>query len=92
MVQAIVVAQSVVIWWWGRDIRLSEAGLLWDRRLIRWPDVHEQWDPDRDALTLYGLDQRGVELRCDAVVPEKQRTAVESLLREKLQTPDWQPH
>lgn len=81
-----LMAFSIALWWWGRDIRLSAAGVLWDKRFIRWSEVHERWDPDRDALTLHGPDQHGVELVCDVVISEKQRGEVEALLREKRQT------
>ena len=81
-------AICVTLWWWQSDIRLCSAGVLWDRRYIRWDDAQAKWDPDRDAVTLYGPDQRGVELRCDAAVPDQQRSRVETLLEEKrCQTP-----
>src|SRR5688572_14694907 len=30
LVLAVVSAQSIVLWWWGQEARLSEAGVLWD--------------------------------------------------------------
>jgi hypothetical protein len=77
-------AYSVTLWWWGRDIRLCEAGVLWDRRIISWPEVHERWDPDRDTLTLFGLDQHKNRLVCAVLVPEQRREAVLALLQEKI--------
>jgi hypothetical protein len=79
-------AICISLWWWGSDIRLCDAGVLWDKRFVRWCDAREKWDPDRDSLTLYGADQNGAELRCDAVVPDGQRITVEALLSEKRQT------
>ncbi len=79
-------AMSIAVWWWGRDVRLTDAGVLWDKRMIRWSEIHERWDPDRDAVTLSGPDQYGIELKCDVVVPEKQRIEIEALLTEKSQT------
>jgi hypothetical protein len=77
-------AYSVTLWWWGRDIRLCEAGVLWDRRIIPWSEVHERWDPDRDTLTLSGLDLHQVRLVCAVLVPEQRREAVLALLQEKI--------
>ena len=78
----------ITLWWWPSDIRVCTDGVLWDRRFIRWGDAQAKWDPDRDAVALYGPDQNGIELRCDAVVPEQQRSRVETLLEEKrCQTP-----
>ena len=77
-------AYSVTLWWWGRDIRLCEAGVLWDRRIIPWSEVHERWDPDRDTLTLSGLDQHRRRLVCAVLVPEQRREAVLALLQEKI--------
>ena len=79
-----MMAHSVAVWWWSRDIRLAEAGVLWDRRLMRWSNVRERWDPDRDVLRLQGLDQRNLELSCDVVVPDEEREKVAALLAEKL--------
>lgn len=81
---AAMMAHSVAVWWWSRDIRLAEAGVLWDRRLMRWSNVRERWDPDRDVLRLQGLDQRNLELSCDVVVPDEEREKVAALLAEKL--------
>jgi hypothetical protein len=81
---AAMVAHSVALWWWSRDIRLSSAGVVWDRRMIQWCDVQARWDPDHDALGLFGLDQHNVMLQCDVVVPDEQREAVEALVREKV--------
>jgi hypothetical protein len=77
-------AYSVTLWWWGRDIRLCEAGVLWDRRIIPWDELHERWDPDRDTLTLSGLDLHQVRLVCAVLVPEQRREAVLALLQEKI--------
>jgi hypothetical protein len=79
-------AVCITLWWWKSDIRLCEAGVLWDKRFIRWYAAHEKWDPDRDAVTIYGVDQNGVDLRCDAVVRDEQRAAVEELLKYTLRT------
>ena len=79
-------AECVALWWWSNDIRLSEEGVLWDMRLIRWRDVREQWHPDHDVLMLCGRDQDNVELRCEVIVPQEQREAVDAVLNEKLGT------
>ncbi len=77
-------AICITLWWWKSDIRLCDAGVLWNTRFIQWHDVCEKWDPDRDAVTLRGPDQRGVELRCDAIIPDQQKVKVDMLLEEKL--------
>ena len=77
-------AYSVTLWWWGRDIRLCEVGVLWDRRTIAWSEVYERWDPDRDTLTLSGLDQHKNRLVCAVLIPEQRREAVLALLQEKI--------
>jgi hypothetical protein len=86
-----LMALSVGLWWWGRDVRLCNIGVLWDMRFIRWSEIREQWDPDHDALTLSGLDQRGVKFSCDVVVSVAQRAAVAALLREKVGNQSVQP-
>jgi hypothetical protein len=77
-------ASCIVLWWWPQNIRLCENGLLWDRRFIRWADARERWDPDYDAVTVYGPNQDGGEVRFDMIVPERQRGAVEAFLEEKM--------
>ncbi len=76
-------AICITLWWWKSDIRLCEAGVLWNTRFIQWRDFCEKWDPDHDAVTLYGPDQHGVELRCDAITPDQQKAKIEMLLEEK---------
>jgi hypothetical protein len=77
-------AVCITLWWWKSDIRLCDAGVLWDKRFIRWSDTHESWDPDRDAITLRGADQIGAELRCEAIVSDEERPVVDELLKNKL--------
>lgn len=77
-------AYSVTLWWWGRDIRLCEVGVLWDRRIIAWSEVYERWDPDHDTLTLMGYDQHNRRLVCSVLVPEQRREAVLALLQRKI--------
>jgi hypothetical protein len=77
-------AYSVTLWWWGRDIRLCEVGVLWDRRIIDWSEVYERWDPDHDTLTLSGFDQHKNRLVCAVLVPEQRREAVLALLQKKI--------
>jgi hypothetical protein len=84
MFLAAATAYSVTLWWWGRDIRLCEEGVLWDRRIIAWPEVHERWDPDRDTLTLSGNDQCKRRLVCAVLVPDQRRDAVLALLQQKI--------
>jgi hypothetical protein len=79
-----LLATCIALWWWPRDIRLCENGVLSDQRLIPWSDARARWDPDHDAVTIYGSDQSGVELHFDMVVPEQQHALVEVLLKEKL--------
>ena len=81
---AAAAAYSVTLWWWGRDIRLCEVGVLWDRRIIAWSEVYERWDPDHDTLTLSGFDQHKRRLVCAVLVPEQRREAVLGLLQEKI--------
>jgi hypothetical protein len=77
-------AYSVTLWWWGRDIRLCEVGVLWDRRIIAWSEVYERWDPDHDTLTLSGYDQHNRRLVCAVLVPDGRREAVLALLQTKI--------
>jgi hypothetical protein len=79
-----IITLCVTIWWRGDDICLADAGVRWDKRFIRWPDVQECWDPDRDAVTLTGPDQHGFNLKCEAIVSAQHRAGVEAFLAEKL--------
>ena len=65
LVLAGVSAQSIAVWWWGQEARLSEAGVLWDRRLLRWSQVNPSWDSEREILTFIGPDQNGINLEFD---------------------------
>jgi len=79
-----LLAICAALWWWPHDIRLCDDGALSHQQVIRWPDAGERWDPDYDAVTVYGPNQNGAPVHFDMIVPERQRGAVEAFLNEKL--------
>ena len=65
-------------------MRLCERGVLSDRQFISWRYATGRWDPDRDAVTIYGRDQSGTKVHFDMLVPAAQLAKVEALLTDKL--------
>jgi hypothetical protein len=65
---------------WGHKARLSEVGVLWDRRLLRWSQVNPSWDSEREILTFIGPDQHGINLEFEVIVPESVRDSVASIV------------
>jgi hypothetical protein len=84
LVMAALAAQSVALWWWSDHARLSEAGILWDRRLVGWTHASCSWDSEREVLTFFGHDQHGADLRCDVGVSLALHETVEAILKERL--------
>jgi hypothetical protein len=84
LVMAALAAQSVAVWWWSDHARFSEAGILWDQRLIRWMHARCSWDSEQEILTLSGHDQHDAELRCEVGVSLALHETVEDVLRERL--------
>ena len=85
LVMAAVSAQSIALWWWGHEARLSEAGVLWDRRLLRWSQINPSWDSEREILTFVGPDQYGINLEFAVIVPEAVRDTVKSIVDDRVQ-------
>jgi hypothetical protein len=73
------------LWWWGQEARLSELGVLWDRRLVRWNNLNQWWDSEREILTFFGPDQHGEDMRFEVVVPEQLRDAVMSIVQDRIE-------
>jgi hypothetical protein len=80
------ISRVVTSFWWRKEVRFAERGILWDRRVMFWDHVTKWcWDTNRpDFVEVSGIDQHQRDMSLKILVPTEHRSALATLIENRI--------